>query len=208
MKQPSLPSMDIEAFASRLAEESDRACGVLGAALLDARLEDLFRRKLQHEHDELLGPSRPLGSFSARIRLASSLCWIDADTTSDLNTIRSIRNDFAHSFDHALAFSDRSISDRCGNLLSATSYLDGIAECAKHNPNFSTAVFDRMRSVFSTPRWRFQIAVEAISQLLRDLPSTPASYSGPSLRSVVFDASAATRFRAQGSGTVKPPGDD
>lgn len=204
MKRPVLRDLSFDAFASRLAAESDRACGVLGAALLDASLEDLFRRSLKHEQDELLGPNGPLGTFSARIRIARSLCWIDDDTANDLNAIRGIRNDFAHSFDHDLSFSTPSIAGRCGHLISAASYLDGISESANYNPNFSTAIFESIRAKFSAPRWRFQIAVESISQLLRELVSASAVYEGPSLRSEVFDAAARTRLRVQGTGIVGP----
>ena len=38
---------DLNEFSSRFWGESDRACAILGAALLDARLESLFRRRLR-----------------------------------------------------------------------------------------------------------------------------------------------------------------
>ena len=88
-----------------MAKESDRACGVLGAALLDAKLESIFRTNLKLYEKELLDNfSSPLSSFSARIVLARALNWINDDAYHDLNKIRSIRNEFAHSFDHDLSF--------------------------------------------------------------------------------------------------------
>jgi hypothetical protein len=202
MKRPPLNTIDFDVFASSLAQESDRACAVLGAAWLDARLEDLLRRRMSGEPEELLGPSRALQSFSSRIRLAHCLSWIDADTRADLDSIRSIRNDFAHSFDHSLSFETPSVADRCRTLHSAAAFLDGVSESAKHQPNFSVHIFDAIHKKFARPRWRFQVAVESIGQVLRDLPDLSLSYSGPSLKAEVFASSASQRFRVQATATV------
>src|SRR5262245_46733710 len=99
--------VDLDKFSERLTSESDRACAVLGAALVDARLEAVFRRRMHAFHDELLGSSRPISAFGARIHLARSLTWISDDARVDLDLIRAIRNDFAHSVDHELSFNDR-----------------------------------------------------------------------------------------------------
>ncbi len=207
MKTPPIETLDAEDFTSKLAKETDRACAVLGAAWLDARLEELLRRRLKHDVDELLRPGRALQSFSARIRLARSLCWIDEATGYDLDTIRTIRNDFAHSFDHSLGFESQSIAARCRTLRSANAYLDGTTEAAKHQPNFSTHVFERVRSKLGEPRWRFQIAVEFIEQILQELPELESRYSGPDLCAEVFKVSAAQRFHVRATLTVGDPVD-
>jgi DNA-binding MltR family transcriptional regulator len=198
-------TINFEAFASRFSSETDRACAVLGAAFLDALLEDLCRKRLAALQDKLLHYPGPLSSLSARINLLYSLSWIDADTYSDLSVIRHIRNDFAHSFDHALDFCNQSIADRCCNLRSASAVLDGVKDCAKTNPNWSPSVFEQMRAALDTPRWRFQLAVEAIAQLLRDLPtSAPCGYTGPNLVNVCYGMSSSLRLDGHGEGLAPP----
>ena len=109
MPRKPIPSFDLNAFSGPFRAESDRACAVLGAALLDARLESLYSRRLLCFKNELLS-NGPLSAFSTRIRLARALSWISDDVQYDLNAIRSIRNEFAHNCDHELSFADRSIN--------------------------------------------------------------------------------------------------
>ena len=161
---------DLDSFSVRFREESDRACAVLGAALLDARLEGLFRSKFKHAADQLLSNSGALGTFSARAQLTFALEWIDCDVFHDLNVIRKIRNDFAHSFDHELSFTEQSIEARCKNLRTPAALLEGyeIAIKAPHR-HLSTNVIKAMAGVFDPPRSRLELTVEFIAQHLIDL---------------------------------------
>lgn len=60
-------------------------------------------------------PDGPLGSFSARIKLAQYLNLVSSQVRRDLDTIRDIRNDFAHKLEFE-DFNTQSIKDRCMNL--------------------------------------------------------------------------------------------
>ena len=161
---------DLDSFSIRFREESDRACAILGAALLDARLERLFRSRLKHCADELLRNSGPIGTFSARNRIAHGLEWIDRDVFQDLEAIRKIRNDFAHSFDHELSFTDQSVEARCSNLKTPIALIEG-HEVAITRPQrqLSTAEIRAMSAVVKPPRARFELTVEFIAQHLIDL---------------------------------------
>ncbi|MCI5138002.1 MAG: hypothetical protein D3922_06220 [Candidatus Electrothrix sp. AR1] len=174
-------TFDHDEFLKKLYAESDIACVVLGAAVLDARLDNVFRRRLTNKfHDELLENSRPLGSFAARISLARALAWINDDMYSDLNTIRSIRNDFAHSYDHTLSFEDRSISDRCTNLKTAEAFINGFDDAATApNLRITPITFESMQKEFKPPRQRYQLAIEFLSQYLDKIPEKNPSYFGP-----------------------------
>lgn len=189
--------VDIDAFSSRFAKETDRACAVLGAAFLDAHLEDVFRRRLSGSVNKILGQSGPLGSFGARVDVASALRWIDDDTHNDLTMIRRIRNAFAHSFDHDLSFRDPSVSSRCNELRSSSAFFDGFEACAHNNPNLSKAAVFAMREALNTPRWRFQLAAEMIAQLLRKLDAAKESqaYADLSLVDEAHALSAGIRFK-------------
>ena len=88
--------------ATMLMEESDRGCVLVAAAILENCLEELFRniftrnkvsKKLQ---DSIFDFNNPLSTFSSKIKLAYSLGHISRQLFEDLETIRKIRNKFAH----------------------------------------------------------------------------------------------------------------
>jgi DNA-binding MltR family transcriptional regulator len=98
-----------------LVEESDRGCVLVGAAILEKRLEDIFRHVFDHNgiarkfQDALFDANGPLGTFSSKIKLAYSLGLIARTTYKDLDTVRRIRNDFAHSI-HKVDFIGSEVS--------------------------------------------------------------------------------------------------
>ncbi len=109
---------DWEGFQNEFRGESDRAAAIVGAALLDAHLEQLIRSFLideQKEVESLFEFTGPFGSFGARIKVAFSLGLISRDEYDDLKIIQGIRNEFAHQL-HGLSFTEQSIKDRCLNL--------------------------------------------------------------------------------------------
>jgi DNA-binding MltR family transcriptional regulator len=194
---------DLGAFSKSLYAESDRACAVLGVALLDWRLEQLFRRRLTSFHRELLGSSQPIGTLSARIRLARALNWINDDARHDLDLVRSIRNDFAHSFDHTLTFSDSSVADRCMALKTALGFLEGFdIAAARPNNNLSPAGYKAMQSAFESPRARFQIAIDMLAQHMVDLKGGILDYDGADLLSEVRASSGALKIVISATATV------
>jgi DNA-binding MltR family transcriptional regulator len=106
------------AFRRSLTNESDRGCALFAAAYLDKALSDLLYLSLARDkriEKDLFEGTAPLSSFSARIKLAFYLGKISKECRADLDTIRGIRNEFAH---HAqlISFDAQSIADRCRNL--------------------------------------------------------------------------------------------
>jgi hypothetical protein len=93
--------------------------GVLVAsAWIEDSLEALLRANLAPDPkgaDRLLRTDGPLGSFAAKVSLAYSLGLIGPDMRDDLDTIRSIRNEFAH-FRSGVSFRDQSVRSRCKKL--------------------------------------------------------------------------------------------
>lgn len=178
-----IPSFDLNAFSGPFRSESDRACAILGAALLDARLESLYNRRFQFSKDELLSGNGPLSTFSARIRLAHALAWISDDVQYDLNIIRSVRNDFAHNFDHELSFSTQSIADKCRNLRAAQVLIDANEHAASvPHRNLSAEVIRAMGAIFRPPRQRYEVTVEMLAQHIDDLQGETGMYVGPDLK--------------------------
>jgi hypothetical protein len=81
---------------------SDRACALLLSSMVENALETILiihmRRGLSKTQlDGLFGYDAPLGSFSAKIRIAYAFMFIDHDIRDDFDRIREIRNTFAHS---------------------------------------------------------------------------------------------------------------
>lgn len=188
MPKKPIRDFDLNAFSEPFRAESDRACAVLGAALLDARLESLFQRRLRHFSDKLLSSSGPLGPFSARIRVARALVWISEDVHFDLDQIRSIRNVFAHEFDHELSFANQSIADKCNTLRVAQTLIDANEYAASiPNQNYSAEVILAMGKIFKSPRQRYQVSVEMLAQHIDELGPESAEYLGPDLKKELWD---------------------
>jgi len=106
------------AFRQALTKESDRGCALFAAAFLDKALSDLLYLSLvadKRVEKDLFEGTAPLSSFSARIKIAFYLGKISKECRTDLDTIRGIRNEFAHHAD-IISFDSQSIADRCRSL--------------------------------------------------------------------------------------------
>lgn len=182
LKQVHFP--DIAGFFAALRSESDRAAGILGAALLDQFLEHLFRARLAVETPESVFAFRgPLGDFAARIDLAFALGWFDADTQSDLHVIRGIRNSFAHSSDHGLTFSDQSIAARTRNL-NTVRYLAGqIDLMSAHLPEMDgkAEAVAASKAQLGNGREMYTGAIMQLAEALATLSATPLAIAVPPL---------------------------
>lgn len=120
----------VESFASiganrgvndELVDAPDRSAGILAATIIDVRLERLLAQFLIDDAKEVSAlisaenPSAPLGTLSARARTAYCLGLISSDELHDINTIRQIRNIFAHHlFD--CTFQEPQINLACENF--------------------------------------------------------------------------------------------
>tara|TARA_B100000929_G_C15469075_1_gene407231 strand:- start:351 stop:857 length:507 start_codon:yes stop_codon:yes gene_type:complete len=116
---------DVEYFSQFLGEfqgETDRGAALVGAALVDERLHRLLESHFVacKESKELLkGGNAPIGSLSARIKMAYCLGLITELEFKECELIRRVRNEFAHQV-HGLTFADNKINDLCKNLRANT----------------------------------------------------------------------------------------
>ena len=117
MKEP--PNVEsLRKAVARFTKQADRGTALVAAAWLDDALEARIRATFRPDKkmaDDVFRPDGPLGSFSARIKVAYLLDLIEPTARQDLDHIRRIRNDFAHSRGN-LRFTTPSVRDRCGQL--------------------------------------------------------------------------------------------
>ena len=103
-KSKKQPVKNIEHWADILRDEfegeSERACVIIAASLLDNALFSLLQARLapcSTNTDTLFdGANAPLSTFSSRIEVSYRLGLLSARFCRDLHLVRRIRNEFAH----------------------------------------------------------------------------------------------------------------
>jgi hypothetical protein len=130
----------------------DRIAAIISSTSVENRLAEFLRSKLVHlnktEDNELFGQTGPLGNHGVRIKIAYAMGLFGKQTLNDLETIRLIRNAFAHS-PRALWFSTNEIKTACEKLT--------VIERTKD--------IDRIKTIdlpIDTPRKRFLAATNLI----------------------------------------------
>ena len=93
--------------AEALSDEFDRACVILVASWADhflrIKLANEFSDGNSRARSSLFSSNGPFATFSAKLNVAFCANWIDRDVYHDLNVLRELRNEFAHSIDsHSL----------------------------------------------------------------------------------------------------------
>lgn len=121
-KLAQLAANEAEKIATQMMAECGRGAILVGAARIESALENLLKSVMapgSPKDDNLFKPERPLGTFSAKITLASRLSLIEKPVEQALQMIRKTRNDFAHSFD------DIYISDEVHQSRLAEAFSEG-----------------------------------------------------------------------------------
>jgi hypothetical protein len=92
---------DSDELENEIRGQSDRAAVLISASILENALEivlkSLMRRLTRAEHQALFRGEAPLATFAAKTKLAYAFNVFGSATRRDLDTIREIRNAFAHS---------------------------------------------------------------------------------------------------------------
>lgn len=104
-------------FRTEFMRESDRGVALVSAAMIDDLLGRCIRAFLldRPETERLLnGFNAPLGTLSARTAAAFALGLLHERDYRDCETIRKVRNEFAHNVH--VKFTDQKITDLCSNL--------------------------------------------------------------------------------------------
>lgn len=103
---------DVVQFIETVRELPDHALALVCAAFVERTLERVILSRLVRltttQHNELFVGLGPLSSLSAKIKLAYALGAIGSESVGDLNRIKDVRNQFAHSF-HPISFRTRAV---------------------------------------------------------------------------------------------------
>ncbi len=87
-------------FFTSLAGESDRALAIVSFAYIEDQLKMLlckqFSRNISGGPESLFDAFGPLSTAAASIKLAAALNWLSPTTYRNLDLLRKIRNEFAH----------------------------------------------------------------------------------------------------------------
>jgi DNA-binding MltR family transcriptional regulator len=125
-------------YLAELAGQSDRACGIVAAAMLETLLEQILRKRfVPGTSDDLFVTYGPLSTFSAKVNACAALGLITASERRELHTIRRIRNDFAHDL-HKSSFDQDPIGSHVKQLSLSRSELIGRATSSRRD--FEAAV--------------------------------------------------------------------
>ena len=108
---------DFLPYLDELNRESPRGKVLISTGYLEQMLKEILSSFLMKDKivDELFeGGNAPLGTFSARAKLAYTLGLISELEFHDIDLIRRIRNDFAH--DMKASFLNAGVKSRCSHL--------------------------------------------------------------------------------------------
>ncbi|WP_263602363.1 hypothetical protein [Chryseobacterium sp. PET-29] len=110
--------MEFLTIRNELTKESDRGCVLLASSHLDFMLEKLLYSKLigsKKQKKQIFDFNGPLGTFSSKIIMSYSLGLLPPLAQQDVQTIRKIRNEFAHSVE-MISFDQESVKNACNNF--------------------------------------------------------------------------------------------
>ena len=126
-----------------LYQQTHASVVISAAAIVDSELEESIKLALRAmtktQYAELFGPMAPLGSFASKIRMAYALNIITKDIYRDLESLRKLRNAFAHSTEAMTHLGSDAIAPLFNKLtksdnpkkLSVRAQLDLFLECVK-----------------------------------------------------------------------------
>lgn len=95
--------MKMNAYMENMRQDSDRGAVLSFAAALEDRLKEiimLFLRDSKSSDELLNGFNAPIGTFSAKILMAHALGLITDKEFKEIQTLRKIRNRFAHAWEN------------------------------------------------------------------------------------------------------------
>jgi len=148
------PSKDeLDALNAELGHGSDRACALIAAATVESFLTNAILLKLENIDDKtvkkLKNQNGALSGFFSKIYLGYTLGLYDKATRDDLETIRNIRNAFAHA-SRPISFLNEEVSAACDNLDPKSVNIDFLTTEKFHQIGWPRMSAKRLKYLAST----------------------------------------------------------
>ncbi len=112
----------VSQFLKDFQAETDRGAALVGAAMIESRLERILKSHFIDScsfDDLFVSPNSPISTFSSKTKICHALGLITEKEKREINYIRKIRNEFAHSLEN-IKYSSKPISSYCLNLQADT----------------------------------------------------------------------------------------
>jgi len=142
----------------------DQAVALVATAWVERNLERVIRSRMvrltKTRYRELFVALGPLASLSAKTKLAYAMRIVGRTGVTDLDLIREIRNQFAHSF-HPLTFRTREIAKACRRLRTPEAGAKSMTRKEKDQFGFKPST-----DAAHDPKTRFVVACLFISAAL------------------------------------------
>src|SRR5271165_1082562 len=142
-------------------ERQDRYIALVSGTLLDHALKTAISKHLISEDKDLLYSivddydRSPLGTFSAKIKIAHALGIVDDTTRNNLDVLRSIRNNFAHSVIE-FEFASSECANEINKLVVQPKAFKRFWEHWSPRCKFVTTVFTYYHAIFAYPHERIR----------------------------------------------------
>jgi len=153
---------------AQLEKDSDRAAAIVASAILERRLLSAIMDRLHPSpktQDALFHSGGPLESFSSRIELGYRIGLYGLQARTDLDTMRRIRNAFAHHLT-ATDFNSQRVRDLCNNLKLVELHTTESAETPFKAKGPVGLIVPKLSDKLATPRSRYILSTQVFVALL------------------------------------------
>lgn len=164
-----------------LFKSSDRAAAIMAATIVENRLTAAIKHRFNPHvavQKEMFRSSGPLGSFSAKIKLAYLMGICSERAFKDLEVMKDIRNRFAHHID-IKDFNSQRIADWCKNfqLIDISVFPTGTKDPVINHKPGDWFTIDGHEEKMKDPKWRYLITAMLFSGSL----ATPRAFGLPNI---------------------------
>jgi DNA-binding MltR family transcriptional regulator len=160
-------SSKIEQAIAQIARNSDRAIGIIAAAVLEEHITNAIKKRWRDSPkvaDGLLQIEGPLGNFGPKIDLVFLMGLISPEGHQDMKIIKKIRNKFAHNLE-VDTFETPLIKGWCFELSHFEKFVLKDEEMRGPNPAGKIFGVAGMNEKLQQPKGRYLVAVQLYSML-------------------------------------------
>ena len=162
---------------------SDRAVGIIAASLVEIHLTKLLQHGCIQEAGtkdtvlkNMFRSSGPMGPFGNKTRMAYLLGMISEECFKNLETMRDIRNRFAHHTEIG-SFEHEEVSSRCFNFTLVDKYVSD-ENAGRHGDPSALFLYEKPGSeqLLKNPKSRYVLSAHIFSMGIQSATVNPKPY--------------------------------